>query len=142
MKRFLLAVIVLGGLSALAQTLVEVTSVAAVSSSLDSGLTLPSGTFRAGKGSEAILARMPDANRFNLEVYTARGLTANLQPAFVQQILTNFTAAGYLLNNQETITVNGETRTRYNLSDESGKPAVLFVVRKGNELVYAFGKAK
>lgn len=142
MKRFLLAVIVLGGLSAFAQTLVEVTNVAAVSSSLDSGLTLPSGTFRAGKGSEAILARMPDASRFNLEVYAARGLTANLQPAFVQQILTNFAAAGYLLNNQETVMVNGETRTRYNLSDESGKPAVLFVVRKGNELVYAFGKAK
>jgi hypothetical protein len=141
MKRVFLIVIALS-LPAFAQTLVEVTAVTAISSTLDSGLSLPSGTFRAGKGSDAILARLPDASKFNLEVYAAKGITANLQPAFVQQILTNFAAAGYLLNNQEQSVVNGEARTRYNLSDEGGKAAVLFVVRKGNELVYAFGKAK
>jgi len=129
-------------LSAFAQTLVEVTTVAAISSTLDSGLSLPSGTFRAGKGSDAIIARLPDASKFNLEVYGVRGVTANLQPAFVQQILTNFASAGYLLNNQQQDVVSGETRTRYNLSDDSGKAAVLFVVRKGSELVYAFGKAR
>ncbi|MER3552936.1 MAG: hypothetical protein C4331_00875 [Meiothermus sp.] len=142
MKRVLLLLVMALSLSAFAQTLVEVTTVAAISSTLDSGLSLPSGTFRAGKGSDAIIARLPDASKFNLEVYGVRGVTANLQPAFVQQILTNFASAGYLLNNQQQDVVSGETRTRYNLSDDSGKAAVLFVVRKGSELVYAFGKAR
>ena len=131
MKRVLLLLVMALSLSAFAQTLVEVTTVAAISSTLDSGLSLPSGTFRAGKGSDAIIARLPDASKFNLEVYGVRGVTANLQPAFVQQILTNFASAGYLLNNQQQDVVSGETRTRYNLSDDSG-----------SELVYAFGKAR
>lgn len=142
MRRALLLLAMALSLSAFAQTLAEVTAVAAISSTLDSGLSLPNGTFRAGKGSDAIIARLPDAAKFNLEVYAARGVTANLQPAFVQQILTNFASAGYLMNSQEQSVVNGETRTRYNLSDDSGKAAILLVVRKGAELVYAFGKAK
>lgn len=140
MRRALLLLAMALSLSAFAQTLAEVTAVAAISSTLDSGLSLPNGTFRAGKGSDAIIARLPDAAKFNLEVYVARGVTANLQPAFVQQILTNFASAGYLMNSQEQSVVNGETR--YNLSDDSGKAAILLVVRKGAELVYAFGKAK
>lgn len=56
--------------------------------------------------------------------------------------MTNFAAAGYLLEGQQERSLNGEVQTRYNLSHASGKPAVLFVVRKGDELVYAFGKAK
>ncbi|MBF6593126.1 MAG: hypothetical protein IVW51_01600 [Thermaceae bacterium] len=142
MKQVLFVLVVALSFSAFAQTLVEVTTVAAISSTLDSGLPLPRGTYKAGAGSEAIIARLPDASRFNLEVYAARGISANLQPAFVQQILTNFASAGYLLNNQQKTVVNGETRTRYDLSDDSGKVAILFVVRKGSELVYAFGRAK
>jgi len=142
MKQVLFVLVVALSFSACAQTLVEVTTVAAISSTLDSGLSLPRGTYKAGAGSEAIIARLPDASRFNLEVYAARGISANLQPAFVQQILTNFASAGYLLNNQQQTVVNGETRTRYDLSYDSGKAAILFVVRKGSELVYAFGRAK
>lgn len=142
MKQVLFVLVVALSFSAFAQTLVEVTTVAAISSTLDSGLSLPRGTYKAGAGSEAIIARLPDASRFNLEVYAARGISANLQPAFVQQILTNFASVGYLLNNQQQTVVNGETRTRYDLSDDSGRVAILFVVRKGSELVYAFGRAK
>ena len=138
----LFALLVLLSLPALAQTLVEVTTVAAISSSLDAAVRLPSGSYRAGKGSDLILARMPDAARFNLEVFAAKGVATRLQPAFIQQVLTNFVAAGYLLEGQQERNLNGETQTRYNLSDASGKQAVLFVVRKGDELVYAFGKAK
>ncbi len=142
MKTFFLAFVLLLGPTALAQTLVEVTTVAAIASTLDPSVRFPSGSFRAGRGSEAIVARIPDASRFNLEVYAARGLAARLQPGFVQQILTGFAAAGYFVENQQETQVAGETRTRYDLKDAAGKAAILFVVRKGDELVYAFGRAR
>jgi hypothetical protein len=130
------------GVPALAQTLVEVTTVAAIASTLDANVRFPSGSFRAGRGSEAIVARIPDASRFNLEVYAAKGLAARLQAGFVQQILTSFAVAGYFVENQQETQVGGEIRTRYDLKDSQGKAAILFVVRKGDELVYAFGKAR
>lgn len=141
MKGLLLGLFLLLG-PALAQALVEVTTVAAIASTLDANVRFPSGSFKAGRGSEAILARIPDASRFNLEVYAAKGLAARLQPGFVQQILTGFAAAGYFVETQQENQFAGEVRTRYNLRDELGKAALLFVVRKGDELVFAFGKAK
>ncbi|GIW31240.1 MAG: hypothetical protein KatS3mg071_1414 [Meiothermus sp.] len=142
MKNLLLGLLLLLGAPALAQTLVEVTTVAAIASSLDASVRFPSGSFKAGRGSEAIVARIPDASRFNLEVYAARGVAARLQPGFVQQILTGFAAAGYFVENQQETQVAGEVRTRYNLRDETGRAALLFVVRKGDELVFAFGVAR
>ncbi|ADD27495.1 hypothetical protein [Meiothermus ruber] len=142
MKTLLLGLLLLLGAPALAQTLVEVTAVAAITSSLDASVRFPSGSFKAGRGSEAIVARIPDASRFNLEVYAARGVAARLQPGFVQQILTGFAAAGYFVENQQETQVAGEVRTRYNLRDETGRAALLFVVRKGDELVFAFGVAR
>ncbi|AWR85710.1 hypothetical protein [Meiothermus taiwanensis] len=142
MKTLLLGLLLLLGAPALAQTLVEVTTVAAITSSLDASVRFPSGSFKAGRGSEAIVARIPDASRFNLEVYAARGVAARLQPGFVQQILTGFAAAGYFVENQQETQVAGEVRTRYNLRNEAGRAALLFVVRKGDELVFAFGVAK
>ena len=141
MKALLLLLLLLGA-PALAQTLVEVTTVAATASALDASVRFPSGSFKAGRGSEAIVARIPDASRFNLEVYAARGLAARLQAGFVQQILTGFAAAGYFVENQQENQVAGEARTRYDLKDSMGRAAILFVVRKGDEMVYAFGKAR
>jgi len=142
MKPLFLSLLLLLGVPALAQTLVEVTTVAATISSLDASVRFPSGSFRAGRGSEAIVARIPDASRFNLEVYAAKGLAARLQAGFVQQILTGFAASGYFVGNQQETQVAGETRTRYDLTDGAGRAAILFVVRKGDELVFVFGKAK
>jgi hypothetical protein len=142
MKPLFLGSLLLLVLPALAQTLVEVTTVAATISTLDTSVRFPSGTFRAGRGSEAIAARIPDAARFNLEVYVAKGLAARLHAGFVQQILTGFAASGYFLSNQQETQVAAETRTRYDLTDSAGRPAILFVVRKGDELVFVFGKAK
>ncbi|RDI95738.1 hypothetical protein DV704_05550 [Meiothermus sp. QL-1] len=139
--RVLWLLLLLGGFG-LAQTLVEVTAVAATVSSLDASVRFPSGTFRAGQGSEAILARIPDASRFRLEVYAARGLAARLHAGFVQQILTGFAAAGYFVERQEEVQVLGELRTRYDLKDGAGQAALLFVVRRGDELVFAFGRAR
>ncbi|MGK0620028.1 hypothetical protein [Meiothermus cerbereus] len=142
MKPLFLSLLLLLGVPALAQTLVEVTTVAATISSLDASVRFPSGSFRAGRGSEAIVARIPDASRFNLEVYAAKGLAARLQAGFVQQILTSFAASGYFVGNQQETQVAGEVRTRYDLTDGAGRAAILFVVRKGDELVFVFGKAK
>jgi len=142
MKPLFLGSLLLLVLPALAQTLVEVTAVAATISTLDTSVRFPSGTFRAGRGSEAIAARIPDAARFNLEVYVAKGLAARLHAGFVQQILTGFAASGYFLSNQQETQVAAETRTRYDLTDSAGRPAILFVVRRGDELVFVFGKAK
>ncbi|WP_018466830.1 hypothetical protein [Calidithermus timidus] len=129
--------------SALAQTLVEVTTVAALQSSLVSGVRFPSGSFKAGKGSEAIVARIPDAARFDLEVYAARGIASRLHDAFVMQIMTSFASAGYLQEGwPQTQQIGGETRTRYDFRDDSGKAALLFIVRKGDELVFVVGKQR
>ena len=142
MKTYLLALVLLLGAPAMAQTLVEVTAVAAIASSLDANVRFPSGSFRAGRGSEGIVARIPDGSRFNLEVYAARGVAARLQAGFVQQILTGFAVAGYFVEKQQETQVAGELRTRYDLKDSAGQAALLFVVRKGDELVFAFGKAR
>lgn len=142
MKKLLIALVLLLGLPAFAQTLVEITTVVAISATLDSNVKFPSGSFKAGKGSDAIIARLPDASRFNLEVYAAKGVAARLQAGFVQQVLTSFAVAGYFADAPQERQVNGEVQTRYNLTDSQGKAAILFVVRKGDELVYAVGKAK
>jgi hypothetical protein len=125
----------------LAQTLVEVTAVAAVASSLDPAIRLPQGSYKA-RSPEPILARFPEARGYALEVYAARGLASRLHAAFVQQVLTAFAAAGYFVEAQEEKVVDGEVRTKYVLKDGLGRPALLLVVRKGDELVYAFGKRK
>jgi len=125
----------------LAQTLVEVTAVAAVASSLDPAVRLPQGSYKA-RSPEPILVRFPEARGYALEAYAARGLASRLHAAFVQQVLTAFAAAGYFLESQEEKVVVGEVRTKYVLKDGLGRPALLLVVRKGDELVYAFGKRK
>lgn len=105
-------------------------------------MRFPSGSFRAERGSDAIVARIPDGGRFSLEVYAASGLAVRLQAGFVQQILTSFATAGYFVEKQQEIYLAGEFRTRYDLTDSAGRAAILFVVRKGNELVFAFGRAR
>lgn len=81
----------------LAQTLVEVTFVAATVTQLDPSLRLPSGSLRAvGPGVDRLLARLPDARAWTEpEAYVARGIAARLRPAFEQQMATAFAAEGY-----------------------------------------------
>lgn len=125
----------------MAQTLVEVTAVAALSAGLDPAVRLPAGSSKA-RSPEPLLARFPEAKGYALEAFAAKGVAARLHAAFVQQVLTAFAAAGYLLESQEERVVDGEVRTKYVLKDSLGRPALLLVVRKGDELVYGFGKRK
>ncbi|AEV16291.1 MAG: hypothetical protein NZ846_08450 [Thermus sp.] len=136
----MLVALLLGGLG-LGQTLVEVTAVAALASSLDPAVRLPSGTYKA-RSPEPLLQRFPEARGYTLEAFAAKGIASRLHAAFVQQVLTGFAAAGYFLESQEEKVVAGEVRTKYVLKDSLGRPALLLVVRKGEELVYGFGKAK
>lgn len=134
-----LALLLAGG--GLAQTLVEATAVAALASSLDPAVRLPSGTYKA-RSPEPLLQRFPEAKGYALEAFVAKGIASRLHAAFVQQVLTAFAAAGYFVESREEKVVEGEVRTKYLLKDSLGRPALLVVVRKGEELVYGFGKRK
>lgn len=124
--------------TALAQTLAEVTLVAAISSELEPAVSLPSGSYRAvGAGTAPLIAKVPGAAQFkNWEVYTASGVVARLQPAFVGQLTTSFAAAGYFLSDQSETVVAGETRTRYLFSDDAGATLLLYTLRTPENLVW------
>lgn len=142
MRAFILLLALLS-VPAAAQTLVEISTVVAISSTLDSRIKLPSGSFKAGKGSEEILARIPDRAKFAaFEVYAAKGIAAKLHAGFVHQVLTSFAVAGYFVESQQEKKIGDEIQTRYNLVDDEGRPGILFVVRKSDELVYVIGKVK
>lgn len=141
MKKALSLLLVLWTGAALAQTLVEATAVAALASSLDPAVRLPAGSYKA-RSLEPILLRFPEAKGYALEAFAAKGIASRLHAAFVQQVLTHLAAAGYFLEGQEEKVVGGEVRTKYVLKDGLGRTALLLVVRKGDELVYAFGKSK
>lgn len=136
----LLALLLLGGVG-LAQTLLEATAVVALASSLDPAVRLPAGSYRA-KNPDPLLLRFPEAKGYALEAFVAKGIASRLHAAFVQQVLTSFAAAGYFVEKQEERTVDGEVRSLYLLKDSLGRSAILLVVRKGEELVYGFGKGR
>ena len=129
---------------ALAQTLAEVTLVAAISSELDPSLSLPSGSYRAvGEGTAPIIAKVPNSGQFmNWEVYTASGIVARLQPAFVGQLTTSFAGAGYFLSDQTETVKDGETHTRYLFSDDAGKTLLLYTIRSPEELVWLVAEGR
>jgi len=141
LRALTLALLFLLGGGGGAQTLLEATAVAALASSLDPAVRLPAGSYKA-RSPEPLLARFPEARDYALEAFVAKGLASRLHAAFVQQVLTAFTAAGYFLEGREEKVVAGEVRTKYLLKDSLGRPALLLVVRKGDELVYGFGKRK
>ena len=139
MKGLILA-LALFGLPALAQTLVEISTVVAIQSTLFSSIKFPSGSFKAGAGSKEIIARIPDGAKYKWEVSVAKGTAARLHDAFVHQIATSFASNGFFQEDLKTQQVNGENRTLYTFKDDTGQTALLFVVRKGDELVFAIGK--
>ncbi len=139
-KVVFLVLLLLGGAS-LAQALLEATAVAALASSLDPAVRLPTGSYKA-KSPEPLLLRFPEAKGYALEAFVAKGIASRLHAAFVQQVLTSFAAAGYFVERQEEKTVDGEVRSLYLLKDSLGRSAILLVVRKGEELVYGFGKKR
>jgi hypothetical protein len=126
-----------------AQFLAEVQLVSAVTTELDPGLRLPMGSYRAvGKGETMLIAKVPGASEWhNWEIYTAQGVIATLQAAFVQQIATNFAVAGYF---QSSLTVNqigAEEHKRYVFTDGASE-LLLYVIRTQRELVWFVAEAR
>ncbi len=136
----LLVLLLLGGVG-FAQTLLEATAAVALASSLDPAVRLPAGSYKA-RSPEPLLQRFPEAKGYALEAFVAKGIASRLHAAFVQQVLTSFAAAGYFVERQEEKTIDGEVRSLYLLKDSLGRSAILLVVRKGEELVYGFGKKR
>ncbi len=139
--RVLLLVLLLWGGVGFAQTLLEATAAVALASSLDPAVRLPAGSYKA-RSPEPLLQRFPEAKGYALEAFVAKGIASRLHAAFVQQVLTSFAAAGYFVERQEEKTIDGEVRSLYLLKDSLGRSAILLVVRKGEELVYGFGKKR
>ncbi len=127
-----------------AQTLVEVQTVAAASLQLNPAVRLPTGSLRAvGKGTEAVIARVPGAERYTAwEVYTATGIAARLQPAFVHEIATAFAVNGYFLVEQTEETQDDETHTRYSFQNDEGEETLLYVIHSPGELIWLVAKAR
>ncbi|HLU83242.1 MAG TPA: hypothetical protein VKZ43_07540, partial [Trueperaceae bacterium] len=95
--RLLLAVAVMWLSAAQAQLLADVMVATAISATFDSAVRFPSGSLTAqGPGADALVASVPDAGVWtDWEVYVARGVAANLQPAFAHNVTTAFAVAGY-----------------------------------------------
>lgn len=137
---FTLGVLTLG----VAQTLAEVTLVAAITAELNPGLSLPKGSFRAvGEGTAPLIAQVPGNEGFSdWEVYSAGGLAANLQPAFVQQISTSFAVNGYFLLEQIERDVGAAVHTRYLFDDGAGGTTLLYTIRQPDNLIYLIARGE
>ncbi len=124
-----------------AQTLAEVQVVTAIATELNPAIRLPSGSYRAvGEGTDEIISKVNNASGFtNWEVYTASGLLAALQPAFVQQLSTSFAGAGYFITEQDEQTIGIEKHTRYIFEDGLDK-ILLYTIRTNKELIWLVAK--
>jgi hypothetical protein len=139
MKLLTLLLVILGFSNA--QTLAEMSFVAATSAQLNPAISLPRGSMRAVSDASSIIAKVPgNQNYSDWEVYTASGIVANLQPAFVNQVSSSFAGAGYFLSDQSEKTVGGTKHTEYVFTDDAGGTALLYVIRDGQELIWLIAK--
>ncbi|MDZ7704071.1 MAG: hypothetical protein U5L04_06265 [Trueperaceae bacterium] len=133
-----LSLLLLLGSVAQAQLLAEVQTTAALALTLNPAVSLPPGSVRAvGPGAQDLIDTVPGAETYtDWEVYTATGVTARLQPAFVQQVVTSFASSGYLLASQQEEQVGNQTRIRYSFENTTGSSTLLYVIRTPNEFVW------
>ena len=124
-----------------AQTLAEVQLVTAIATELNPAIRLPSGSYRAvGEGSEQIIAKVDNAEGYtNWEVYTASGIIAALQPAFVQQLSTSLAGAGYFVVEQSEQTIGAEKHTRY-IFEDGLDTILLYTIRTNYEFIWLVAK--
>lgn len=149
LRAALAVVAILGGGLAHAQLLADVLTSTAIAATFDSGVRFPSGSLRAvGDSVDALARRLPGSAQWgDWEGYIARGLAANLKPAFVHNIITSFAAAGYFEDSRETRTVEGpagtENQTKIVFFDMMGtRMHVLYVIEAGDEVAWLIGHVK
>lgn len=140
---FLTVVLVSLGTLAYTQTLAEVQLVTAIATELNPAIKLPRGSYRAvGEGTQQVISEVENADSYtNFEVYTATGITAALQPVFVQQISTAFAVTGYFIAEQTEKTVGSAKHTSY-IFDDGSSTALLYTIRTSKELIWVVAKGK
>jgi len=120
-----------------AQLLAEVMTVTAIASTLYPQMSFPPSSMRAvGSGTEAVIARVPDAAAWTgWEVYTATGFAASLEPAFVYDVERGLLMAGFFRESTTSTEFGPERHTRVVFSDGT-QQALLYLIRSGQELVW------
>jgi hypothetical protein len=141
-KLFTLALVIFAFISfSNAQTLAEMQLVTATAAQLNPAISLPRGSMRAVGDASSIIAKVPgNQNYSDWEVYTATGVVANLQAAFVNQVTASFAGAGYFSSEQSEKTVGSAMHTKYVFTDDAGSEALLYVIRDGQELIWLIAK--
>lgn len=136
----LLLALWLPGLAA-AQLLTEVMVTTAIMATFDTGVRFPSGSLAAvGADVDRLIARVPGSVEWTRwEAYTARGIAAHLQDAFVHQVATSFAVAGYFESQRSETTTSfagqEERHLRIVFEGDSGS-RLLYLIRAGQELVW------
>jgi hypothetical protein len=96
---------------------------------------------RAVSDASSIIAKVPGHQSYSAwEVYTATGVAANLQPAFVNQVSSSFAGAGFFVAEQSEKTVGSATHTQYVFTDDLGGAVLLYIIREGQELIWLIAK--
>lgn len=129
---------------AVAQTLAEVTFVAATVVQLDPSLRLPSGSLRAvGPGVDRLLARLPDASSWTEpEAYVARGIAARLRPAFEHQVVNAFAVQGYFEAERRTVPASPVPYTRVEFQGADGSRTLLVLFDAPDEVTWLVARGR
>ena len=130
---------------AVAQTLVEVTTVTAIVAQLQGAtVQLPSGSLRAmGAGTAAVIARVPDsASWTDFEIYTAQGIAAALEPAFVYGVERDLFMVGFERAETTPSQLGATAVTRVVFAHADGRRALLTTFRTGREFVWLMARSR
>lgn len=144
-----LAVVLVFGLAPVhAQLLADVLVATAISATFDSTVRFPSGSLSAqGPGADALIASVPGSGDWtDWEVYVARGVAANLQNAFVHNIITSFAVAGYFESERSegtTATATGpHVHTRVLFEGGDGSTRLLYLIRSDQEVAWLIARSR
>ena len=129
---------------AVAQTLADVTVTTAIIAQLQGAtVQLPSGSLRAqGAGTAAVVARVPDAASWTeFEIYTAQGIVAALEPAFVYGVERDLFMIGFERAETTPSQFGATTVTRVVFAHADGRKALLTTFRTGREFVWLLARS-
>jgi hypothetical protein len=149
-KRLLLAAtlaVALPTAPAVAQTAMELVTVAAISATLDSSISLPRGTARVvtAKVRDDFVRQYlaADVGKYkDFELYVATGIVSNVAAVYAHNVEVGYAAAGYFQSGTATKSVGGETITTSEYANpDNGKTLLLLMVRR-KDGVFVLSAAK
>lgn len=126
-----------------AQFLADTLVATAIASQLYPGVQFPSGTLRAVEAPPSLIARVPDAAAWtSWEAYTARGLGTRLVPAHIHQLTNAFAVAGFFEASRSEAPVGDEVHTRTEFAGPDGGRALLYVIRRGDDIAWLVARQR